>query len=184
MDYKIGNIVANTDIGVELDLGHLKRAMKNCIFDPEIYYALIYKVKKPKLSILVNRSGKIIFTGAKSLTDIALARKLFFNDLISMGYHPKKKKIHTQNILITTQIKLLKPTQQILKTKLVKSAKFDPEHFQGIILHNDNPKFAAIIFMTGTIIIVGINNFKIIRSILRLIEEVVTAGEASLEVGC
>ena len=91
--YRIVNIVANTDIDEKLDLDKLKKSLYNCEYVPEVYFAMIFRVINPKLSILVNSSGKIIFTGGKSLEDIKIARDIFFLQLDRLNYQPKKNNI-------------------------------------------------------------------------------------------
>jgi len=171
--YRIVNLVAYTNISEQLDLDHIKRVLDNCEYEPEVYFALIYRLSEPKLSILVNRSGKIIFAGAKSVRNIQKARDLFFDDLISVGYHPKKRKISIQNIVIAAELGRELDFKKILYSNSRGKIQYEPEVFPSIIFKNNSPRFTALIFRNGKICIVGLKNFKSIRSAVELIDKMV-----------
>ena len=170
-DYQITNIIANTEIDALLDLSLLLKSLNNCEYDPELYHALIFRMKNPKLSILVNSSGKIIFSGAKSLKDINHARNLFFTDLIRLGYKPKKHEIFIQNIVL-----LFKPVNEIKIDRIINQnfnldIQYEPEVFPGVIIRFLQPKFTAIIFRTGKISIVGLKNESDIPTTIDIINK-------------
>ena len=56
MNYEIVNIIALTDLSEKLDLEKINLSLSNCEYEPEVYFALIYRIKKPKISILINKS--------------------------------------------------------------------------------------------------------------------------------
>ena len=68
--FKIENIVASADLGVELDLYGIAKASKNVDYEPEQFPGAICKIDKPKASLLLFKNGKIICTGAKSEKEI------------------------------------------------------------------------------------------------------------------
>jgi transcription initiation factor TFIID TATA-box-binding protein len=170
--HRIVNVVASTNIGTELKLHALKQVLKeNSEYEPDIYFALIYRLKEPKLSILVNSSGKIIFTGAKSVADIKRARDIFFKKLINLGYCPKKGKISIQNIVVSAKIEHVPHLEKILGTNRY-SIEHEPETFPGIILRYQNPKFTALVFKNGEVLIVGLKSFKYINLALKLVDKI------------
>lgn len=169
-EYRIVNIIASTDIGEKLDLALLGHSLANSEYYPEVYFALIYRVKKPKTSILINKSGKIIFVGAKKPKDIEASRRLLFNDLIQSGYHPKITDILIQNIVVSTKIS---KNIDLENLSLISSdncrIKYNPKIFPGMSVKYSNPKFTATIFKSGKIIIVGLKNFADIRTAINLV---------------
>ena len=44
-------------------------------YEPEIFPGLIYRMEKPKITVLIFNSGKINFVGAKKQEDITEAYK-------------------------------------------------------------------------------------------------------------
>lgn len=170
MEYKIVNLVANTDLGITLDLFKLNLELSNCEYDPEIYYALIYRLNKPKLSILVNKSGKIIFVGGKSIRDIEIARDIFHNDLIYIGYKPIKKEILFQNNVINAKLDYKPKIEKIAIEN--ENIEYAPEVFPALIFRSFNPKFTCLIFKNGNIIITGLKKIDNIESVLRKVNKI------------
>lgn len=153
--YDIVNIVATTDIGQKLDLDKINLNLKNVKYDPKIYFALIYQLISPKLSILVNSNGKIIFTGAKHLDDVENARNRFFKDLKALGYRPQEKKIRIVNFVLKINIGEQINLNKIFESNQHLNLDYEPEQFPAIIFKNKNPRFTALIFQSGNLIITG-----------------------------
>ena len=100
MNCQIVNMVASTTTNEKLNLNTIQGSYSNVKYNPQIYFALIYKITDPKVSILVNWSGKLIITGAKSEKEIEIARNIFFNDMKKIGYCPQINDIIIQNIVL------------------------------------------------------------------------------------
>jgi transcription initiation factor TFIID TATA-box-binding protein len=71
--FKIENIVASADLGVELDLYAIAKASPDVDYEPEQFPGAIYKIHEPKVALLLFKNGKIICTGAKTEADIKKA---------------------------------------------------------------------------------------------------------------
>ena len=74
--FKIENIVASADLGVELDLYAIARASADVDYEPEQFPGAIYKIKEPKVALLLFKNGKIICTGGRSEADVSAALHL------------------------------------------------------------------------------------------------------------
>ncbi|XP_015062680.1 TATA-box-binding protein-like [Solanum pennellii] len=73
-DFKIQNIVASCDVRFPIRLEGLAIAHSSfSSYEPEIFPGLVYRMKKPKIVLLVFASGKIVITGAKVRDDIYAA---------------------------------------------------------------------------------------------------------------
>ncbi|XP_050112320.1 TATA-box-binding protein-like [Malus sylvestris] len=69
-DFKIQNIVGSCDVKFSIRLEAL--VVSHCAFssyEPEIFPGLIYRMKQPKIVLLIFVSGKIVLTGAKARTE-------------------------------------------------------------------------------------------------------------------
>ncbi|KAM2984986.1 hypothetical protein FF2_005444 [Malus domestica] len=69
-DFKIQNIVGSCDVKFPIRLEAL--VVSHCAFssyEPEIFPGLIYRMKQPKIVLLIFVSGKIVLTGAKARTE-------------------------------------------------------------------------------------------------------------------
>mmetsp|Transcript_3008 Transcript_3008/g.7533 ORF Transcript_3008/g.7533 Transcript_3008/m.7533 type:complete len:248 (-) Transcript_3008:123-866(-) len=70
-DFKVQNMVGSCDVQFPIRLEVLAHTHSIfCSYEPEIFPGLIYKMKQPKVVLLVFVSGKIVLTGAKSREDI------------------------------------------------------------------------------------------------------------------
>jgi transcription initiation factor TFIID TATA-box-binding protein len=68
--FKIENIVASANLGVELDLYTIAQKVRNVEYEPEQFPGAILKLKEPRASLLLFKNGKIICTGSKSEREV------------------------------------------------------------------------------------------------------------------
>ena len=66
----IQNIVASSDLGIELNLDKISFSLENTEFEPEQFPGLVFRIDDPKVVFLLFRSGKIVCTGAKKPSDV------------------------------------------------------------------------------------------------------------------
>eukprot|EP00245_Coleochaete_scutata_P018707 TRINITY_DN9868_c0_g1_i1.p1 TRINITY_DN9868_c0_g1~~TRINITY_DN9868_c0_g1_i1.p1 ORF type:complete len:209 (-),score=50.12 TRINITY_DN9868_c0_g1_i1:422-1018(-) len=72
-DFKIQNIVGSCDVKFPIRLEGLAYAHMHGHFssyEPELFPGLIYRMKQPKIVLLIFVSGKIVLTGAKTRDEI------------------------------------------------------------------------------------------------------------------
>jgi transcription initiation factor TFIID TATA-box-binding protein len=65
----VQNVVATANLGAELNLDAIAIGLDNTEYEPEQFPGLVYRMKDPKVVLLLFGSGKIVITGAKSLED-------------------------------------------------------------------------------------------------------------------
>ncbi|MCL4411104.1 MAG: hypothetical protein M1559_00130 [Candidatus Marsarchaeota archaeon] len=68
--YRVENIVASTDLKVELDLYGLAKLSYDIDYEPEQFPGAILKIHDPKSALLLFKNGKIICTGARTEADV------------------------------------------------------------------------------------------------------------------
>ncbi len=71
----VQNIVATSDLKTTLNLNNLAitLGLENVEYEPEQFPGLVYRVRDPKVVVLMFSSGKIVLTGAKTEGDLYLA---------------------------------------------------------------------------------------------------------------
>lgn len=70
-DFKIQNIVGSTDVKFPIRLEGLSYTHSIfCSYEPELFPGLIYRMKQPKVVLLIFVSGKVVLTGAKKREEI------------------------------------------------------------------------------------------------------------------
>ena len=63
---EIVNLVCTADVGGSIDIEAASDILDNTMYEPEQFPGMIYRMKEPKVVILMFRSGKIVLTGGKS----------------------------------------------------------------------------------------------------------------------
>jgi transcription initiation factor TFIID TATA-box-binding protein len=83
----IQNIVAISDLGGELNLNEVAMALglENVEYEPEQFPGLVYRIKEPKVAMLLFGSGKIVCAGARKIEDVLLAVEKLSKELSSLG---------------------------------------------------------------------------------------------------
>ena len=71
--FKIENIVASANLGLELDLYAIAQKVRDVEYEPEQFPGAILKLKNPRASLLLFKNGKIICTGSKSEAEVRQA---------------------------------------------------------------------------------------------------------------
>jgi len=66
-EIQLQNIVASADLGKPINLELVAMlGRERCHYEPEIFPGAVYKLDRPKVVMLLFRSGRIVCTGAKS----------------------------------------------------------------------------------------------------------------------
>lgn len=83
----IQNIVATSDLGGELNLSEVAIALglENVEYEPEQFPGLVYRLREPKVAMLLFGSGKIVCAGARKTDEILLAVDKVLEELSLLG---------------------------------------------------------------------------------------------------
>ena len=83
----VQNMVATADLGGELNLTETAQGLglDNVEYEPEQFPGLVYRIKEPKVAMLLFSSGKIVCAGARSTEDVSTAVEKLSEELSSLG---------------------------------------------------------------------------------------------------
>ncbi|MFH1722484.1 MAG: TATA-box-binding protein [Candidatus Altiarchaeota archaeon] len=150
---KIENIVSSITLDLEINLKKFSKSVSG-IENPPRFPGLVYRVDKPKLAMLIFRTGKVICSGARSKEEIGEAVKKLISKLKEGGIIVKKRPIvQIQNIVASSSLDLMVNLDD-LATKCY-DTEYEPEQFPGLVYRLDHPKTVMLIFRSGKIIITG-----------------------------
>ncbi|MDD4448173.1 MAG: TATA-box-binding protein [Methanothrix sp.] len=81
------NVVASANLKTDLNLnaGALGLGLENIEYEPEQFPGLIYRIKQPKVVVLIFSSGKLVITGGKSQEDCVEGARVVRMQLENMG---------------------------------------------------------------------------------------------------
>ncbi len=87
LEIVVQNIVATADLGGELNLNEVAMGLglENVEYEPEQFPGLVYRVKEPRVVMLLFSSSKIVCTGGKNTEDVSTAVENVSKKLTSMG---------------------------------------------------------------------------------------------------
>lgn len=85
IDYTITNIVASSNLGLELDLFLIATKIPEVEYEPEQFPGLVYRLDSPKVVVLLFGSGKLVCTGAKKPQDVEAAVSKITEELKAAG---------------------------------------------------------------------------------------------------
>jgi transcription initiation factor TFIID TATA-box-binding protein len=83
----IQNVVASADLKTDMNLNAvaLGLGLENIEYEPEQFPGLIYRIKQPKVVVLIFSSGKLVITGGKSPEDCVEGARVVRMQLENMG---------------------------------------------------------------------------------------------------
>jgi len=86
-EINVQNMVASADLGTKLNLNTitLGLGMENVEYEPEVFPGLVYRIKSPKIVVLIFSSGKLVVTGGKTTEDCEEGVRIVRMELENMG---------------------------------------------------------------------------------------------------
>jgi len=155
--FKIENIVASAELGLELDLYTIAYKLHDVEYEPEQFPGAILKLKDPKTSLLLFKNGKIICAGGKNEKAVgdAIEKTLKMLTSYSKVAPPKnfKPKFTVQNIVASAALGVELDLYSIASK--VPNVEYEPEQFPGAILKFLSPKTSLLLFKNGKVICTG-----------------------------
>jgi transcription initiation factor TFIID TATA-box-binding protein len=153
--YKIENVVATVTLDIEekIDLNIIARRYADVEYNPERFPGLVMRIDKPKATILVFSTGKMVVTGMRRADEAEGVVQKVIRRI-------KKAKIEVSNPVITIQNivasgDLHTSIDLNLAAVVMEFAMYEPEVFPGLIYRMQDPKTVFLIFSTGRIVCTG-----------------------------
>ena len=150
----VENMVSAITVNQKIDLKKFVKKVKGLEYNPERFPGVVYRIRDPKLAMLIFSSGKIICTGARSEEDIKKAvaslLKKFAEGGIKISGRPK---IEIQNIVASAKMNFKVNLDQLAMES--ENTEYEPEQFPGLVFRLDEPKTVMLVFRSGKIIITG-----------------------------
>ncbi|MEM4826976.1 MAG: TATA-box-binding protein [Desulfurococcaceae archaeon] len=82
---QIQNIVAGGDLHAYVNLEKAAYYLDDCMYEPEQFPGLIYRMRNPRVVLLIFSSGKMVITGAKEEKEVETAVKQVAETLWNTG---------------------------------------------------------------------------------------------------
>ena len=153
-EIKVVNIVASTSLEHDIPLIKLAETLPNTEYNPEQFPGLVMRIKEPKTSALIFSSGKVVLTGAKSLTKVKESLQKIIKNLAKIKIRIKiKPKINVQNMVASGSIHMdLNLNSLAMK---LDNTEYEPEQFPGLVYKLAGTKATFLLFSNGKIVCTG-----------------------------
>jgi transcription initiation factor TFIID TATA-box-binding protein len=153
---KVENIVATTSFGIEIDLQKTLIALAGAEYDKARFPGLVYRMKSPKVAMLLFHSGKVVCTGGKNLEEVHTAMDLLIKDIARAGIPIKgKPAIVVQNIVASADLGGAINLAAVAISLSLEKVEYEPEQFPGLVYRLDKPKVVMLIFGSGKMVCTG-----------------------------
>lgn len=83
---KIQNCVATVNLGCDLNLQKINFRTRNSEYNPSRFHGVIMRIRSPRCTALIFRSGKVVCTGARNEADANLGARKFARILQKLSY--------------------------------------------------------------------------------------------------
>lgn len=153
-EIKIQNIVVSTSLEHDIPLIKLAETLPNTEYNPEQFPGLVMRIKDPKTSALIFSSGKVVCTGAKSLTKVKESISKIIKNLTKINIRIRiKPKIVVQNMVASGSIKMdLNLNSLAMK---LPNTEYEPEQFPGLVYKLQGTRATFLLFSNGKIVCTG-----------------------------
>jgi transcription initiation factor TFIID TATA-box-binding protein len=146
--------VAFATLNQKFDLYSIVKGNPLAEYHPETFPGLVFRLKKPKTTILIFSTGKMVCTGAKSSKEAVKAIKVGIRDLKTSGIIiPGRPEIKIVNMVASAN--LLGKIELEDVAYALKKTMYEPEQFPGLIYRMDEPKVVILIFASGKLVCTG-----------------------------
>ncbi len=159
---KIENMVSAITLDTEIDLRKFVGKVKGVEYNPENFPGVVYRVRDPKVAMLIFSSGKVICTGARTTEDTEAAVEKLKEKLGEGGVKVEGEPVvEVQNIVASSDVGVKVNLDQLAIECW--NTEYEPEQFPGLVYRLDSPKTVMLVFRSGKMIITGAKSPKDIR---------------------
>ncbi|GKZ00622.1 hypothetical protein MPSEU_001014300 [Mayamaea pseudoterrestris] len=152
---RIQNMSSTANLGVPLDLKKIALKCRNTEFNPRRFGAVIMRLREPRATALIFRSGKMVISGSKSTHNATLAAKKFALIVERVGFQPKESiDFMVQNVVATCDLKFAIRLEGLVYAHSA-FCSYEPELFPGLIYRLVSPRVVFLIFVSGKIVLTG-----------------------------
>lgn len=121
------------------------------------------RIREPRTTALVFKSGKMIVTGAKTEQDSRLAARIYTTIIQKVGFPAEFRDFKIQNMTATCDVGFPIRLEGLLYAH-ASNATYEPELFPGLVYRMADPKVVLLIFVSGKIVVTGAKSDVAIQS--------------------
>ncbi|KAL1490020.1 hypothetical protein ABEB36_013932 [Hypothenemus hampei] len=148
------NCVATVDLFTTLDLTLINARTRNTEYNPTRFHGVVMRIREPRATALIFKSGKIVCTGTRNEHDALLASKKFARIIQKLGFDIKFANFKIQNLVATCDLRFPIKLEN-LNHMHGQFSSYEPELFAGLVYRMIKPRIVLLIFVNGKIVFTG-----------------------------
>src|SRR3989338_5589367 len=153
-ELKIVNIVASSYLNHDIPLIRLAEKLPNTEYNPEQFPGLVMRIKEPKTSALIFGSGKIVCTGARSMTKLRESIKQIVKNVEKIGIKITiQPRVKVQNMVASGAIGMDLNLNNLAMD--LDNTEYEPEQFPGLVYKLPGTRATFLLFSNGKIVCTG-----------------------------
>ena len=173
----IENVVASATIADKLNIKDISNILDEAEYEPEQFPGVIYRLKEPKVAILIFGSGKVVCTGAKNLDMARFGLELLTQQLEDAGISViRKPEITVQNMVATWDTGHALDLTAITLSFGLERVEYEPEQFPGLVFRLSDPKVVMLFFKSGKVVCTGAKSIKELERAVDIVGKELKAG--------
>ncbi|TXT61752.1 MAG: TATA-box-binding protein [Promethearchaeota archaeon] len=173
IDYKIENVVATVvvEIKEKIELTKIARKHPDVEYNPERFPGLVMRIEKPRATILIFSTGKMVVTGMRKASEAENVVDQAIDNIKKSGVNVSNPEITIQNIVASGDLHT--NVDLNMAAIVMEYAMYEPEVFPGLIYRMQDPRTVFLIFSTGKIVCTGTKHKEDVRkAVIKLNKEV------------
>lgn len=152
---EIENVVAASDLGVDLDLEPLSLDLTGAQYDPDAFPGVVYRSPELGVTTLIFRSGKVVTTGGKSVEQTEKAVDELVSELEDLGIEHDDVSPVIQNVVGSADLDKSLNLNAIAIGLGLEQVEYEPEQFPGLIYRAGEAPCVALLFGSGKVVLTG-----------------------------
>jgi len=155
-------VVASATFNQTFDLNAIANAFPGDTEFKDRFPGLVFRLKKPKTTMLIFKTGKMICTGGKGEDEARRAILRAVQELKKGGINVAgKTEVQITNIVASASLNGSIDLDRLYSSEgMGGNIIFEPEQFPALIYRLESPKVVFLIFSTGKIVCAGAKNEK------------------------
>jgi len=165
---RLFNCVTTVDLNTVLNLTAINAKTRNSEYNPSRFHGIVMRLREPRTTALIFRTGKIICTGAKNEFDGLLACKKFARIIQKLGYKIQFSNFKIQNMVATCDLRFPIKLEN-LNQMHGQFSSYEPELFPALVYRMIKPRVVLLIFVNGKVVFTGCKSRENVKEALESI---------------
>jgi transcription initiation factor TFIID TATA-box-binding protein len=168
-DVAVENVVVTARFRHGLDLSALVKIFPQAR-PMRRFPALVYKLKRPRVTMLIYASGKIVCTGAKSEREASSVIGGFVETMRQKGFvFPSPHEVKVENAVVSALLRTSVNAKEAVKR--LNATVYEPEGFPGVVVKFRDVEPSFLVFSTGKVVCVGLKTVNAAKEAIAVLEK-------------